>query len=67
MTHVMSLPRIHLFGKMADLGSISGILEHHYVVSIQTDGSMKLVLVKQILNDIDDADVSMMAAFGKQT
>ena len=50
---------------MNNLGHISRIFKNHLIVSIQTDGAMFSVLVKQILHDVDDTETFVMAIFGE--
>ena len=50
---------------MNNLGPISWIFENHQIVSIQTDGAMVFVLVKQILHNVDDTEIPVMTCFGE--
>ena len=48
------------------LSSISRIFEQNQIVTIQTDVSIFLAFMKQVLTDIDDAGIFMMRTFRKQ-
>ena len=48
---------------MNNLRPISRIFKNHQIVSIQIDGAMFVVLVKQILHDVDDTEIFVMASF----
>ncbi len=64
--YIFDVSWIHLLGQMSDLGSIPGVLEQDHVLGVQADGSVLLVFVEQVLNNVDHADVSMMASLCKQ-
>ena len=49
-----------------NLRHVSWILKYDHVVIVQADGPVILSLVKQILNDVHDTDVSLMTLLGKQ-
>ena len=52
---------------MIDLTVISGRIEQYQVMTIQTHISQLFSTVKNVLQNKDNAQVSMMAAFSKQT
>jgi hypothetical protein len=49
-----------------DLGYASGFFENDHVMGIETYGSMVFSWMKQILNDVHDADVYVVTPFRKQ-
>ena len=56
---------VHLFGQCSHLRHIPRILEHHYVLRVQTDGATVLVFWKQVLHEIYDGCITMVALFVK--
>ena len=53
--------RVNLFGQVSHLRRISRILELHQVLRVQTNGATLLVFRKQILHEIDDGCISVVA------
>jgi hypothetical protein len=49
-----------------DLRYVSPVFEDDHVMGIETYGSMVFSSIKQILNDVHDANVSMMTLLRKQ-
>ena len=59
-------PGVHLFGQICDLRRISRVLEDHHVLRVQTDGADLLVFWKQIVDEIDDGRVGVVALLREQ-
>ena len=57
---------IHLMRQGHDLRCVTRVFEDDQVMGIETYGSMVFSSMKQILNDVHDANVSMMTLLPKQ-
>jgi predicted transcriptional regulator len=57
---------IHLMRQGHDLRYVTRVFEDDQVMGIETYGSMVFSSMKQILNDVHDANVSMMTLLRKQ-
>jgi predicted transcriptional regulator len=57
---------IHLMRQGHDLRYVTRVFEDDQVMGIETYGSMVFSSMKQILNDVHDANVSMMTLLPKQ-
>ena len=52
--HVLHATRVHMSHQVRYLRLVAGILEHHHVVSVQTDGGTLLVFREQVLHEVED-------------
>ena len=57
---------IHLMRQGHDLRYVTRVFEDDQVMGIETYGSMVFSSMKQILNDVHDANVSMVTLLRKQ-
>ena len=57
---------LHLIRQGHDLRYVSRIFEDDHVMGIETYGSMVFSSMKQILNNVHDANVSMVTLLRKQ-
>ena len=57
---------VHLSGQVCELRRVSRVFEHDHVLRIQTDGAALPVFRKQILYEVDDGRVGMVALIREQ-
>ena len=57
---------IHLFGQCSHLRHISRILEHHYVCEFKLMVRLSLFFWKQVLHEIYDGSITVVALFREQ-
>ena len=60
------LSRLSLFRQMNDLQCVAGVFKHRNVMTIQADRAVFFSVVEQVLNDVYDTEVSVVAPFGEQ-
>ena len=57
---------VHLSGQVCELRRVSRVFEHDQFLRVQTDGAALLVFRKQILHEVDDGRVGVVAFLREQ-